>query len=89
MGLFGQFTTDIQYIKGKNNIPADFLSRIESIRFPDIINYNKLKENQDNDEELKHLLKPSSIIGLKLKEFQHGFRGTSVYWDTSTNQIQP
>lgn len=65
----------------------DFLSSIESIRFPDSI--DKLKEHQDDNEELKHLLKPSKITVLKLKEFNHGFGRISIYFDPSTNQIRP
>lgn len=39
----GQYTTNIEYITGKDNIPADFLSRIEAIDFPCTLEYDKLQ----------------------------------------------
>lgn len=39
-------------------MPTDFLSRVEEIGLLDSIDYNKLQQ-QEMDEELKHLLKPS------------------------------
>jgi len=68
LDFIGQFTTDIQYIIGKSNIPADFLSRIEVVEFPGSIDNNKLQEHQEADEKLKLLLKADSTTSLKLKE---------------------
>ena len=53
-----QFTSDIQYVAGKNNIVADTLSRIPEIsEFVDAdISIEKLIKEQKSDNELKLLL---------------------------------
>jgi len=56
-------------VSGKFNIPADFLSRIEEIGFPDSIDYDKLQQQQETDEELKHLLKPNANTSFQLKNY--------------------
>lgn len=47
-----QVTTDIRYVKGAKNIPADLLSRIATVTTPTSIDYEKLAEEQMHDEEL-------------------------------------
>lgn len=89
LDFIGQFTTDIQYIIGKNNIPADFLSRIEAVEFPGSIDYNKLQEHQEADEQLKHLLESDSTTSLKLKKLKYGSGTSFIYCDTSTNNVRP
>lgn len=89
LDFIGQFTTDIQYITGKDNIPADFLSRIESIGFPNSIDYDKLQEHQEADEQLKHLLESNTNTDLKLKRLKYGSGTSFIYCDTSTNNIRP
>lgn len=76
-------------MSGKFNIPADFLSRIEEIGFPDAIDYDKLQRQQETDEELNHLLKPNANTSLQLKQLQYGSKATYVYCDTSTELIRP
>lgn len=89
LDYIGQFTTDIQYVTGKNNIPADFLSRIEEISFPNVIDYyDRLQLHQEADSELKHLLM-TETTGLKLKKLQGVAGNTSIYYDTSTTEIRP
>jgi len=44
LNFISRFTTNIQHVSGKYNIPADFLSRIEEIGFPNSIDYDKLQQ---------------------------------------------
>lgn len=53
--FISQFCTAIKYIQGENNAVADALSRIEEISCPSVIDYMKLAEDQNKDEELKAL----------------------------------
>ena len=46
LDFIGQYTTDIRYIPGKDNIVADLLSRIESVTHCKPIDFKKLAENQ-------------------------------------------
>lgn len=83
----GQFTTNIEYVVGKDNITADFLSRIETIDFLSTLDYSKLQTQQENDKELKHLL--TADTRLKLRKMRFGSNDTSIYCDTSTPNIRP
>lgn len=87
LDLIGQFSTNIEYITGRDNIPADFLSRIETIDFPSSLDYEKLQLHQESDPELKHLL--TSNTGLKLKKLKFGSSDTFIYCDTSSINIRP
>src|ERR1700744_853788 len=53
LDLIGQFTTDIRHIPGRENVVADFLSRIQSISKNGDIDFEKLAEAQESDEQLK------------------------------------
>ena len=56
LDYIAQFTTDIRYHPGTQNIVADALSRIEAVSFP-TIPYNLIAHAQQEDPELKNLLK--------------------------------
>ena len=36
LGIISQYSTEIQHIKGENNVVADDLSRIEAVRMPTV-----------------------------------------------------
>jgi cleavage and polyadenylation specificity factor subunit 1 len=77
-----EFTTDIQYITGENNVIADTLSRIEEIA---LIDYDKIAEEQERDDEFETLQKSSS---LSFK--QYSLPSEKKLWcDTSTQHIRP
>ncbi|XP_072934931.1 uncharacterized protein [Epargyreus clarus] len=53
LSFIGQFTTDIRYIKGDDNVVADAMSRIEAISLDQ--EYEALAASQDTDQELADL----------------------------------
>ncbi|UYV83988.1 hypothetical protein LAZ67_X000803 [Cordylochernes scorpioides] len=59
-----QFTTDIKYIKGTDNIVADALSRVDAIT---TIDYEEIAKEQTGDSELQNLI--SKNTSLKLHSF--------------------
>lgn len=86
LDFIGQFTTDIRHISGKFNIVADALSRIESITHG--LDYHKLAQSQETDEELKELL-TTSDTGLQLKKLVLPHSTTKIYCDVSTTNARP
>ena len=81
LDYISQFTTDIRHISGINNVVADALSRIESI---ETIDYKKLAEAQNCDDELKVILQ-SNTSALKLKKINFPHLEIKVYCDVSDN----
>lgn len=60
--FIAQYTTDIRYCKGTDNIPADAMSRLTAISLaPDTAT---LRQLQDNDEELQLLIKKGKNFAL-------------------------
>ena len=84
-----QFTTDIQYIKGPENVVADGLSRISSISTPtDSLHILKnISETQEKDEELRKLLNNRDSPNIKLENIK--FLGFSIISETSGANIRP
>lgn len=79
-----QFTTDIRFVKGKDNIVADALSRIEEVAS---IDYKALAHSQDTDPELQDLLNKGSA--LKLEKTKMPDSDTEIYCDKSTGRYRP
>lgn len=92
-----QFTTNIQHIKGKNNVVADFLSRIYEDN-PEIatisetlpsLELKSLIELQKDDDELKKLIaRRTDNSTYILKEIQIPLLG-KLWCETSTNKERP
>lgn len=59
--FISQFCSDIQYVKGENNIVADTLSRVEEITFASVLDYRRLAEEQEKSEELQSLMKRNKL----------------------------
>lgn len=87
LDYISQFTTDIIYVKGEDNVVADALSRISTIDMPTILDLETIQQHQQEDEELRQLLEEnrSSLILNKLT-FDNG---AQIYCDTSTGIVRP
>lgn len=86
LDYISQYTTDIRHIKGKDNIVADTLSRIQAIDMPANLDFKKLAEEQEKDEELQSLINDNkSGLNLKLIENTH----YKIYCDVSGSSIRP
>ncbi|GBN05576.1 Pro-Pol polyprotein [Araneus ventricosus] len=82
LNYISQFSTDIKYIKGENNIVADTLSRVTEVSSTD---YDQIADAQTQDKELKSL---QTITSLNLKEYPLP-SGKYLWCDTSTSKIRP
>lgn len=86
LDLIGQYTTDIQYIAGKDNVVADALSRIEELSTVPL-DYQSLACAQETDDELQDLLKNGTT--LKIKKVRTTQANLPVYCDVSTGISRP
>ncbi|UYV64959.1 hypothetical protein LAZ67_3002565 [Cordylochernes scorpioides] len=66
--FIGQFTTDIPHIAGCENVPADFLSRLEPISHHQPYDPKSLDEAQAVDQELQALLTSENRSSLQLEK---------------------
>lgn len=85
LGFIAQFTTDIRYIRGDDNVVADALSRIDAITFPSSVNYEVLADIQEDDDLSKLKAEPS----LKIVRLQLPNSSKHIYCDISTDKIRP
>lgn len=94
LDFISQFTTDIQHIKGKNNVVADALSRVgdneNSALEPVQVDIVRLAQAQENDDELKSLLASSSRpSNSKYKLEKFSFPSFELFCETSTGTNRP
>lgn len=75
-----QFTTDIKFVSGKDNVVADALSRINNINSS--LDYQSLAKEQESDAELHDLIKNG--CSLTLKKIRLPESGIQVYCDVTT-----
>ncbi|UYV64928.1 hypothetical protein LAZ67_3002470 [Cordylochernes scorpioides] len=68
LDFIGQFTTDIRHIAGCENVPADFLSRVEPISHHQPYDPKSLAEAQAVDQELQALLASENRSSLQLEK---------------------
>lgn len=71
LSFIAQFSAEIEYMPGPDNVLADSLSRIEALQFPVEVELVELARLQSEDNELKHLI-TSPNSSLKLKRFIWG-----------------
>ncbi|XP_071044437.1 uncharacterized protein [Parasteatoda tepidariorum] len=77
-----QFSTDIRFIKGAENISADMLSGVETIRTPTAVDYDEIADSQLDGPELKLILIASSY------HFQY-FSQIVTPWNSSYIKTDP
>lgn len=87
LDFIGQFSTDIRYVAGPENIPADCLSRINAISVPNTIDYDQISQAQNNDPELSELLQNKTT--LRLSKLKLPETNATLYCDVSTGKIRP
>ena len=87
LDYISQFTTDIRHIAGDNNVVADALSRICEINDCNKIDYVKLAESQENDEEIQQYLEEDS--SLLLRRLTIPETNVQIYCDVNSVQARP
>lgn len=89
LDYISQFSTDIRYTKGSENLVADALSRIEINQISStIINYKEFASAQSTDEELQKLLQ-SNTTSLKLEKHYFPIEDIDLYCDMSLKHPRP
>ena len=91
--FISQFTTNIQHVKGKNNVVADFLSRIDEPELASMktsLELKSLVELQKDDEELQKLLKKHNKSSkYELKEVDLPCEVGKLWCEVSTGRNRP
>lgn len=89
LDFIAQFTSDIRYVKGSDNIVADMLSRINAISGDQAINFAEIERQQTNDSELTELRSEGSSA-LRLEMIRSDDNENSSLWcDTTTDRPRP
>ncbi|KAI5751465.1 hypothetical protein M8J77_007715 [Diaphorina citri] len=86
LDFIAQFSTDIQYVPGSQNVVADALSRVDAIHAT--LDYKSLATSQQTDEELKVPLQGTDS-GLHLKLLQMPESDVRICCDVSTPTTRP
>lgn len=84
LSFISQFSTDIQYVRGEDNVVADTLSRIEAISLED--DFAALAQSQMSDIELAKMQEGSA---LKLEQVVIPGTNITLICDTSTGRPRP
>lgn len=89
-----QFTSNIEHIKGKENVVADALSRVSNhelaVLEPVHFDLNNLAQAQSTDDQLKSLLTNSSrSSSSKYKLEKFSFPDCELFCETSTGKNRP
>ena len=86
LSFISLFTTNIDYIKGSENVVAEALSRVEAVSSS--ISYEDLARSQTDDESLESFLK-NSQYSLQLEKVTLPSSLTSIHCDTPTGKPGP
>lgn len=86
LDFISQFSTDIKYVPGDQNVTADCLSRIDGIHTQEI-DYEELAKEQENCDELRQILNDQNS-SLKLRKLNVPHTNASVYCDISDSRIR-
>lgn len=88
LDFIGQFTTDIQHVKGIENVVPDFLSRINTIEIKNI-DYDSIATQQENDTELKQILEGTSKFSITLQKMPIPNSNMQLYCQVHNNTARP
>ncbi len=83
----GQYTTDIGYVPGAENIPADIMSQIEQISAPWTINYEEWAKAQQIDQKLQTLLQKQQT-SLSLKHVEIPGTNVKLHYDAANGRLR-
>ena len=86
ISFISQFTTDIRYIMGSENAPADALSRNISSVSSTLLDYDAIATDQLIDHELQELQQNPS---LQLEKVNIPGTEVELYADVSTGDVRP
>lgn len=87
LDYISQFTTDIRHVKGKDNVVADTLSRLEEAALEEVsVTLKKVQEFQEKDDEIKTLCTNNSV---KMEQVSAKGSATKVWCETSTGKQRP
>lgn len=89
LDFIGQFTSDIRHIPRKNNVVAEFLSRIQSIKANDEIDFELLVEAQESDRQLQSYLTDKKASSLNMKLLNVPNHSDRIYCDISQETVRP
>lgn len=89
LDLIGQFTTDIRHIPGKDNVVADFLSRIQSVSADGNIDFEVLAEAQASDQQLQSYIRDKEGNSLKIKLLNVPNSTVKIQCDISQEMLRP
>ncbi|GFT43484.1 hypothetical protein TNCV_815291 [Trichonephila clavipes] len=80
--FISQFTTDIRYIAGSDNVVADTFSRISQIDLLNSNDYSRLSEDQSSDLELQSFMGSATGLELRPMHFAHSDKYCDVFMGT-------
>ena len=86
--FISQYSTRIEHLLGTDNVVADSLSRVDSLRLPTDWSLIELAEAQNDDPELKDMIGDPSC-SLKLKKIQWGPKHTTLTCDLNGEILRP
>lgn len=87
LDLIDQYSTNIGYIKDADNVPADSLSRVQTISIPDSLDFKPISVERNTDPHLKKLFESDS--GPTIQPITLPDSDVQLYGDTSTGKIRP
>ncbi|GFX38969.1 retrovirus-related Pol polyprotein from transposon 17.6 [Trichonephila clavipes] len=91
LDLIGQFTTDIRYLKGSENVVEDALSRIHisTINAPSVFDFGKMAREQQKNSQLQYILAGACPTSLVLQPFPVGQPPITFHCNVSMDRIRP
>jgi cleavage and polyadenylation specificity factor subunit 1 len=89
LDFISQFSTDIQHVKGADNVVADALSRfnIDAVSIDSTIDFNALAAAQGDDLDLAHFR--TAKTSLELREVPNLFGSGTIWCDFSMGVPRP